>query len=919
MSRRSWPATLVFICAMAVTPMAHAAEEPSRPLVTFEDISPWQVVASDDVSARVTSVGNALRLDFNFNGKAGWAMTQRPLPLDLPENFEIVVRIRGTARPNDFQFKLTDAKAENVWWFRQADYAVSQDWSTLRIRRSDIEFAWGPTNDRALRHTEAVEFGFAAGHGGGSGALEIAEMSIRELPPGAPEVRQPSPNDVLMKLAQRSPRGMLPRPWVGEQNYWTIVGVDGGNDEGMLSEDGAFELRKAAPSLEPFLTVDGISYDWSKVEITQSLRDRYLPMPAVRWAMRDGGLNIKAFGAGERGSDYAIVRYEYSNTSQRAQDVALAIAVRPMQVNPATQFLNGVGGAAPIRELQWDGRVLQINGSNKVLPTTAPDTFVAKTFDAAPTPELLLKDVAKAAGRSGDPAPASASGAIQLVDESAFASAAFVYRRKVAAGASFEVAMLVPWTADIAQMPTDVAGAEQRTADTWHRGLDGVGLRGPAALRPVFDTMRTALAHILINRDGPGLQPGSRSYERSWIRDGALSSASLLRLGHTDTAAEFMNWYSHYLFSNGKVPCCVDFRGADPVPENDSNGEFIWLASELYRFTRDEVTLRHNWPRIQAAVGYLEKLRLSERTEANKGTSLYGLLPASISHEGYSAKAMHSYWDDFWGIAGYDAAVEIARALNEKEALRQWSASRKQFREDVRASLLMAMKERRIDYIPGAAELGDFDATSTTIALSPVGAQAVLPEPQLRNTFERYWQDFSARRDDWAHSGARDGAGAANSKWPVYTPYEIRTIGSFLRLGWRDRADELLAFFMLDRRPAGWNQWAEVVGREPRAPRFIGDMPHGWVASDFIRSVLDMFAYERENQLVLAAGIDPRWLDGEGIGIERLRTPWGLLSYSLKRGADGKPDLKITGDAHPPRGFILALAGEERAVGSARP
>jgi hypothetical protein len=25
----------------------------------------------------------------------------------------------------------------------------------------------------------------------------------------------------------------------------------------------------------------------------------------------------------------------------------------------------------------------------------------------------------------------------------------------------------------------------------------------------------------------------------------------------------------------------------------------------------------------------------------------YGLLPASISHEGYSAKPMHSHWDNF--------------------------------------------------------------------------------------------------------------------------------------------------------------------------------------------------------------------------------------------------------------------------------
>ena len=52
-------------------------------------------------------------------------------------------------------------------------------------------------------------------------------------------------------------------------------------------------------------------------------------------------------------------------------------------------------------------------------------------------------------------------------------------------------------------------------------------------------------------------------------------------------------------------------------------------------------------------------------------------------------------------------------------------------------------------------------------------------------------------------------------------------------------------------------------------------MPHGWVASDFIRAVLDLFAYEREGDqaLVLAAGVPPAWLAGPGITVKGLRTP----------------------------------------------
>ena len=68
---------------------------------------------------------------------------------------------------------------------------------------------------------------------------------------------------------------------------------------------------------------------------------------------------------------------------------------------------------------------------------------------------------------------------------------------------------------------------------------------------------------------------------------------------------------------NGKVPCCVDARGADPVPENDSHGEFIFLVSELYRYTHDRALLEAMWPHVEAAADYMETLRQSERTAAN--------------------------------------------------------------------------------------------------------------------------------------------------------------------------------------------------------------------------------------------------------------------------------------------------------------
>jgi hypothetical protein len=268
-------------------------------------------------------------------------------------------------------------------------------------------------------------------------------------------------------------------------------------------------------------------------------------------------------------------------------------------------------------------------------------------------------------------------------------------------------------------------------------------------------------------------------------------------------------------------------------------------------------------------------------------------MPASISHEGYSAKPMHSYWDDFWALTGYDGAVRIATALGKTDAAAQIMHSRDEFRGDLYASIRRTVADHSIDYLPGCAELGDFDATSTTIALSPAGQQANLPQELLNATFERYWSDFVQRRD-------------GTTPWKDYTPYEWRTVAAFVRLGWRERAQQAIDFFMRDRRPAEWNQWAEVVGHDPRESRFVGDMPHGWVASDFIRSLLDLFAYEREadHSLVITAGVPSAWLDGDGVAIENLRTPYGKLSYSIAHTVAGGMRLDVRGD-----GFTIPAGG----------
>src|SRR5437773_2208398 len=79
-------------------------------------------------------------------------------------------------------------------------------------------------------------------------------------------------------------------------------------------------------------------------------------------------------------------------------------------------------------------------------------------------------------------------------------------------------------------------------AARWREQFHRVAFEVPADPR-IGDTIRSSVAYMLIHRDGAALQPGSRSYERSWIRDGALMAATLLRLGHAGDAKEFAEWF----------------------------------------------------------------------------------------------------------------------------------------------------------------------------------------------------------------------------------------------------------------------------------------------------------------------------------------------------------------------------------------
>nr|WP_244150150.1 hypothetical protein [Xanthomonas sacchari] len=282
-----------------------------------------------------------------------------------------------------------------------------------------------------------------------------------------------------------------------------------------------------------------------------------------------------------------------------------------------------------------------------------------------------------------------------------------------------------------------------------------------------------------------------------------MISEGLLRLGRADVVREYVEWYAPYQFANGMVPCCVDDRGSDPVPENDSHGELIYSVADYYRYSGDRAFLEQMWPHVLGAYTYMEQLRLSERTDENRArnAAFYGMMPVSISHEGYSAKPMHSYWDNFWALRGYKDAVSIAAELGRIDDAAHFAASRDQFRQACR----LAGRRHPADHIQFPCRARG----NWAISIRPRppsrwarGEQAAA-SALLDNTFERYWSEFVGRRD-----GTRE--------WKDYTPYEWRTCPrSCAWAGASARGGD--AVLLQGPHAAALEPVAEVVSRTPRS------------------------------------------------------------------------------------------------------
>jgi hypothetical protein len=674
-------------------------------------------------------------------------------------------------------------------------------------------------------------------------------------------------NGFFSAIARLAPVGSYPRYFSNEQSYWTVVGAPGDNDEALVNEEGSVEVAAGSFSIEPFLWQDGL-LTWKDAGTTVSLEDGELPMPTVVRRHGDLTLSITAFAGGEPGASTLYLRYRLA-TRAAASRAKLFLAIRPFQVLPPWQALGRTGGSTPIRRIARFGRAVMIDDRH-VVTLTGSAQFGAATFEEGDISEFL---------RRGE-LPAAAS----VTDELGYASGALAWEVDARPNAPVDVWLAVPWSKNSATDGKGLPKLLESVRDDWRARVARVPIELPDVAGDWVASLRSNLAYVLINRDGDAIQPGSRTYERSWIRDGAMTSGALLELGLDAEVKGFLRWFAGYVGEDGYVPCCVDARGADPVPENDSFGEFIWAVAETWRFTRDEAFVREMWPKVSAVAAHMSRLRASRMTpeyQAEDRRAFYGLLPESISHEGYSARPVHSYWDQAFALRGYADAAMLAGVVGDKDAASSLAAERDAFAKDLAESIRRTTEAHKLEVVPASVELGDFDPTSTAVSFL-LGTDGVYPADALLRSFDKYMGDLRGRR-------------GLETPGVGYTAYELRNATALVLIGRKQEAIELLSTLVADQRPAEWNQWPEISWLSHTEPRFVGDIPHTWIGSTFVHAVRTLLVAERDSAgdgtgaaardpfLLVGAGVPLAWLTGDSVVRARSLPTWfGPVSLEMR-------------------------------------
>ena len=442
----------------------------------------------------------------------------------------------------------------------------------------------------------------------------------------------------------------------------------------------------------------------------------------------------------------------------------------------------------------------------------------------------------------------------------------------------------------VATVPLDSHRRKGTQADNRWRSVLADACRlsiGDAKIQNLYDAaLRTLVLH-----SPDDVYPGPYTYKRFWFRDAAFIVHALLAVGMVDRAERAIDRFPGRQSPGGY------FHSQDG--EWDSNGEALWTMQRFCDLTGRPP--KAGWLRpIRKGARWISRKRLDNEG----GVPHAGLLPAGFSAEHLGPNDYY-YWDDFWGIAGLNAAATLLDAAGDGGGAARFREEAAAFRQDVDASLarvadrlgspaMPASPYRRLD----AGAIGSL-AIGYPLQLCAAGDNRLLASAEF--LLDTCFVDGGFFQD-MVHSGIN--------------PYLTLHVAQVLLRAGDPRFFDLLNTVADLASPTG--QWPEAI-HPATGGGCMGDGQHVWAAAEWLLMIRNCFVREEQDRLILAAGIAPAWLNGDRrLAFGPAPTAFGTISIQIEPNAgnvavywqadwhDKEPEIEIRLPGRPP---VVPTAG----------
>jgi hypothetical protein len=401
-----------------------------------------------------------------------------------------------------------------------------------------------------------------------------------------------------------------------------------------------------------------------------------------------------------------------------------------------------------------------------------------------------------------------------------------------------------------------------------------------------FEFLYHAAIRSLLLHSPDDVFPGPYTYKRFWFRDAAFILNAMLSAGMTARVERSLDLFQKRQTLGGYF---LSQEG-----EWDSNGEALWAIRRYCQVTGTKP--KPGWlSSITKGAEWIGRKRIHGR----KDPLVEGLLPAGFSAEHLGPNDYY-YWDDFWGVAGLEAAAELAGTAG--KAAKEFREEALRFRTAIDRSISEAQKLRGTGSAVPASPLRRMDsgAIGNLAAAFPLGLWSER-DPRMLATLEflltkcLYKGGFF---QDMIHSG-------------INAYLTIHMAQALLRAG-DPRFFGLLRDTAALASPTG--QWPEAIHPHTLGG-CMGDGQHVWAAAEWVHMIRNLFVREEGAALILASGIPEEWLQsGKDMAFGPGPTSFGPVKVTLTH-VHG--DLRIAWEGRwhtPPESVEIRLPGRANIV-----